>query len=74
MSGTNGTKTGQNGTHRRDSPPWRAPSPESDRRFEAWLAGASAEQIERWKRNHAAEAVPGDELPPPLRGGALEAF
>lgn len=47
------------------------------RRFDAWLAGASPEQAKRWKRMQAvlaADPVQDDQLPPALRGGALEVF
>lgn len=45
--------------------------------FDAWLAGASSEQQARWERIQAglaADPVKDDQLPPALRGGALEAF
>lgn len=43
-------------------------------RFDAWLAGATAEQQARWERLHGKPAVDDNELPPALRGGALEVF
>lgn len=47
------------------------------RKFDAWLAGASAEQQARWDRMQSglvADPVKDEQLPPALRGGALEAF
>lgn len=49
----------------------------TDKRFAGWLAGASAEQQARWERMQsglAADPVKDEQLPPALRGGALEAF
>lgn len=46
-------------------------------RFDAWLAGASPEQAKKWADRQAALAadpVKDEQLPPALRGGALEAF
>lgn len=53
------------------------PSPSrlaGDRRFDGWLAGASAEQQARWERMQAGAKVEDETLPPALRGGALGAF
>lgn len=51
------------------------PEPMVRRRFDAWLAGATAEQQAAWEaRQHKAETVPDEQLPPPLRGGNLEVF
>ena len=48
-----------------------------NQRFAGWLAGASPEQAKRWERMQAglaADPVQDDQLPPALRGGALEVF
>lgn len=47
-----------------------------DPRFAAWLAGATAEQQARWERlqQQGATKVNDNDLPPALRGGALEVF
>lgn len=52
------------------------PSPMRDMRFDAWLAGATAEQQARWERlqQQGATKVNDNDLPPALRGGALEVF
>lgn len=55
----------------KDTPePIRKPS------FDAWLAGATEAQAERFRRlqEQAGVEVKDDELPPALRGGALEVF
>lgn len=48
----------------------------NERRFDAWLAGATEAQVERFKKLQAGVPVlvRDDELPPALRGGALEVF
>jgi len=46
-------------------------------RFDAWLAGCSAEQQARFEAAQQrldAHPVTDDQLPPALRGGALEVF
>lgn len=50
----------------------------ADKRFAAWLAAATPAQVEAWKRRNGGRielAEPtDDQLPEPLRGGALVVF
>ena len=50
----------------------------TDVRFAAWLAAATPAQVEAWKRRNGGRielAEPtDDQLPEPLRGGALVVF
>ena len=69
------------GKNRPESRPEKAVRPEArpessgiSRRFDGWLAGASAEQQARWERMQAGAKVEDETLPPALRGGALGAF
>lgn len=53
------------------------PEPLSElKRWEGWLAGATPEQAERFRRLQAQRnvVVPDEQLPPALRGGNLEVF
>lgn len=59
--------------HKDNSREWEAMDL-SAKKFDAWLAGATEAQVERWKKLQAAAPVRDDELPPALRGGALEVF
>lgn len=47
-------------------------------RFAGWLAAATPAQVEAWKRRNGGRIEltepTDDQLPEPLRGGALEAF
>lgn len=58
--------------------PKGAEEPRPMARFDAWLAGATPEQAARWHamqgRNAATQPVTDEQLPAPLRGGALEVF
>lgn len=56
------------------SQPPRKPLFGEGRKFDGWLAGASAEQQARWERMQAGAKVEDETLPPALRGGALGAF
>lgn len=52
------------------------PMPMTANKFDAWLAGATEAQAERFRQlqGRGAVKVRDDELPPALRGGALEVF
>jgi hypothetical protein len=53
------------------------PIPATERRFDAWIAGMTAEQAERFRRQQLQRElppVPDEDLPPALRGGALGVY